>query len=538
MITRTVAELLDGHVILDVEGIDRIYLNAYQPMLQTGGGVVIFFKKHRGATVASTTLMAPMSRAFVDEVERFVERENLEVVRFKKGQRKDNVTKERLKDFKSREGVLYLGIAQEKFGAFRVEKKLNPETGKTFPWLSRSTVMCNQYYFYLIDEDVGPFFIKFSSYFPYTVRVCLNGHEYAKRQLEKKGIAYEALDNGVLACESPQRLQGILDRLDETKIEGVVKKWFARLPHPFTAADRAAGFRYALSVLQLECARTQVFDRPLAGRHLFEEIIRENVDMGRPSQVSLIFNRRVNRRTPGTFRTRVITQGVDPSLHVSYKNSKIKQYFKEGQALRTETTINNTRDFGVGRALRNLPALRAIGFSANRRLLEVEKLTQDCRIGEAIFERITQPQDVEGHHAAALKFGEPRAMALFQSLCLFCLLPEGFRNATLRDVVAPLLGETTEHYKAGKMTYDLRRLRLHGLIEKRPHSHRYEVTPAGLRICLFFTKVYARVLRPGLSQIGERLTAAATPPVATALNRLEQAVAQHIQTAKLTPCEI
>ena len=112
-----------------------------------------------------------------------------------------------------------------------------------------------------------------------------------------------------------------------------MRKWFARLPHPFTPAYQKAGFRYQLSILQAEFARTQVFDRPLSGRYFFEEVIRENLDLGRPNQVSLIFNRRVTRRTPGSFRTRVITEGVTPSLHVSYKWSKIKQYFKGEKGL-------------------------------------------------------------------------------------------------------------------------------------------------------------------------------------------------------------
>jgi hypothetical protein len=368
MIEQNLNELLEEKVTLDVEGIDRLYLNAYQPMLQTGGGVSAFFRNHRGAVVASTILMAPMSKAFVADIHRFAKQNALEVVRFHKGQRKDDETKQRLKHFHQAEGLLYIGVAQEKFGAFRMTKKHNPETGASFPWLHRSTVMCNQYYFYLVDEDFGPLFIKFSSYFPYTARINLNGHEYAKRQLEKEGITYEALDNGVLTCEDPARLQQILDDLNETKIERVVRKWFARLPHPFTPEDRAAGFRYQISILQAEFARTQVFDRPLCGRQLFEEVIRENIDLGRPEKVSLIFDRRITKRTPGRFSTRVITHGVIPTLHVSYKTSKIKQYFKEERALRTETTINNTRDFGVGRLLKNLPALREIGFRAAEKI--------------------------------------------------------------------------------------------------------------------------------------------------------------------------
>jgi len=533
MIEQNLRELLEQKVTLDIEGIDRLYLNAYQPMLQTGGGVSAFFKGHRGAVVASTTLMAPMSKAFVTDIQRFARDNELEMVRFHKGQRKDDETNKRLRDFHQKEGVLYIGVAQEKFGAFRVTRKHNPETGASYPWLYRSTVMCNQYYFYLVDEDFGPMFIKFSSYFPYTARINVNGHEYAKRQLDKAGIAYEALDNGILSCARPKRLQKILDDLDETRIERVVRKWLARLPHPFTAGDHAAGFRYQISILQAEFARTQVFDRPLSGRQLFEEVIRENIDLGRPEKVSLIFDRRITKRTPGRFSTRVITQGVTPTLHVSYKTSRIKQYFKEERALRTETTINNTREFYIGRLLKNLPALRKIGFDANRRLLEVEKISQDCQLGNETFEQVNRPLLVDGQRASALSFGNERVMALFQALCLFTLLPQGFRNADLRTYVAQLMGHSPEQYSPGRMTYDLRRLRLHGIIVRDSGSHRYHVTRQGMRICLFMTKVHHRVIRAGLSQLMDGCPKASRRPVTTAIKQLDHAIDQLVSEAKI-----
>jgi hypothetical protein len=538
MVEQTVGELLENKVVLDLEGIDRLYLNLYQPMLQTGGGVVTFFKGHRGAKVASTTLMSPMSHDFVTAIQAFAKREGVEIVAFARGQRKDEVTRERLSGFAAPEGVLYIGTAQERFWTFRVTKKLNAQTGQRYPWLMRSTVMCNQYYFYLVDEDFGPLFIKFSSYFPYTARICLNGHEYAKRQLAKEGIAFEALDNGVLSCADPPRLQQIMEELSAVKIEALVAKWRARLPDPFTVADHAAGFNPQLSILQAEFSRTQVFDRPLSGRHLFEAVIRENLDLGRPEKVSLIFARRITKRTPGTFHTRVITHGVIPSLHVSYKSSKIKQYFKEGRALRTETTINNTHDFGIGRALKNLPALRATGLAANRRLLEVETLAQDCLLADGVFDQVSHPQVVAGQRAPGLHFDDHRVLALLQVLCLFLTLPEGFRNASMREWMAQALGIPGHAYSPGRMTYDLRRLRLHGLIERLPHSQRYRVTDLGQRVALFFTKVHSRILRPGLSQVFDGCPKAPIRPIATAMRRLDQAFEDLFDQAKLEPCKI
>ena len=191
--------------------------------------------------------------------------------------------------------------------------------------------MVNHYYFYVVDDDFGPLFLKFCSYFPYNAKLCINGHEYLKRQLTKRGIEFEPLDNGILRCADPAATQRLADGLTAARVDALLRKWLAQLPHPFSTHDREQGIRYDISILQAEFARTEVFDRPLSGRVFFEEVLRENLDMGRPDHVQLIFNRRVSRRTPTRHRSRVITDGVIPSLHVDYKHSRIKQYHKEGR---------------------------------------------------------------------------------------------------------------------------------------------------------------------------------------------------------------
>ena len=213
--------------------------------------------------------------------------------------------------------------------------------------------------------------------------------------------------------------------------------------------------------------------------------------------------RRVTKRTPSRFRTRVITHGVDPSLHVDYKRSRIKQYFKEGRALRTETTTNDTYDFGVGRLLGNLGDLETIGFQANRRLLRVERLSHDATLGAARFEQLHRLARIDGQRSPALRFGDPRVQALLAALVAFRLLPRGFDNRQLGALVAPLLGHKPAAWKPGRTTYDLRRLRLRGLIERIPRTRRYRVTHRGLRTALCFHRTYARVLRPALAVLFE-----------------------------------
>jgi len=501
-VPRTVAAILRDHVTLEVEGLDRMYLNAVVPILQSERGIAWFFRDGRGHTFASSALMAPMTRAFVDALEEYARRETIDIVNFEKDQRKDEVAAEYRERFRGEEGVLFIGKAQEKAPVFRTERRRDGKSGVSYAWLYRSSAMVNQYYVYAIDRDFGPFFLKFCSYFPYNAKLCINGHEYVKRQLARRGIRYEALDNGILSCDDPAIAQQICDELSAGKIDGLFRKWLRRLPHPFTRKDRAWGIRYDLSILQAEFSLTQVLDHPVTGRVFFEEVIRENLDIGRPDHVQLIFDRKIlrtgPRATPGRFRTRVITEGVYPSLHIDYKATRIKQYHKEGRALRTETTINNTRDFEIGKRLHNLPALREVGFKANRRLLDVERISHDCSIGEDGFRALQRPRILADQRASALRFGDERVQALLHGLVLFRLLPNGFSNHDLRQRLEPLRARALT---PGAVTYDLRRLRLHGLVRRIPRTHRYQVTEHGLRCALFLTRTYDRLLRPGLSAV-------------------------------------
>ena len=213
-------------------------------------------------------------------------------------------------------------------------------------------------------------------------------------------------------------------------------------------------------MLQAEFSLTQMLDSPVSGRIFFDQLIRDNLDLGRPDRVSLIFGRKIIRKgrraTPGRFRTRVITDGVTPSLHVDYKNSKIKQYHKLGKALRTETTINETADFGVAKGLSHLPELKEIGFTASRRLLDVQRISHDPAEGAAALAALNNPvTSPAGTRTAGMRVTDPRTQALLAALCLFRLLPNGFTNRDLRTCLAPLLGLTPEAMTSGQISYDL-----------------------------------------------------------------------------------
>jgi len=506
-VARTVADVLTQHVTFEVECIDRMFLNVYQPELQYSAGLVGYVHRQLKMPIASTAPLAKISDRFNRAVHRFAESEGIPWVDFVKGQRKDDVMLEHLKRFTPVEGVVFIGRSQEKNTVFRTEKRRHPD-GVSYPWIVKSTGIINQFYFYCVDSDFGPFFLKFSSYFPYNAKLCINGHHWAQRQAAMAGIGFTAMDNAFAAVDDPTALQEICDRLGPVQIQALLDKWLAILPNPFTDTDREAGYRYQLSILQAEFSLTQMLDNPVSGRMFFEQVIRDNLDIGRPDQVSLVFDRRLMRTgpraTPGRFRTRVITEGVTPSLHVDYKHTTIKQYHKEGRALRTETTINDTNDFGIRKGLVNLPALREIGLRANRRLLGVQRLDHDPITGTRDLHSVTDPiTTATGTRVPGLRLGQQRSHALLSAVLTFRLQPDGFTNRDLRGLTADLRGLPPDTVTTGQMTYDLRRLRTHGLISKIPHSHRYQVTDDGLRTAMFLTRVHDRLLPTGLAILAD-----------------------------------
>lgn len=492
----TIKDVLTNKVTLDIECVDRVYLNGYVKNLQMPGGLINFIREQMGFPIPSPMLLAPVSEAFRARVEKFAEEQSLTIVNFARGEAKDETARAHLAKFDKRSGVVLIGKAQEKTSGYTARRK-DHGTKVWFDY-SRREVFVTHYYFYILDAEFGMFFIKICTYFPFDVKVCFNGHEWAKQQLHKERIGFEALSNGFLSCEDPARLQQICYQLNAEKIQALFDHWVEQIPWPLNTEQRAAGYPHLLSIWQMEVSRTQVFRDPEQGWALVENLIRDNLDLGRPDRVSLIFERKVTKATPGEFHTRVLREGVQPTLRIHYKHSALKQYLKEGRALRTEMMFNNTQDFGLTRGLKNFCALFDLGRQYNNRLLEQETLSQDCFLPLQTIQELGQSTIENGQRASALRFADRRVMALLSALAGQSYIPKPLGNRSLRPIVVQLLGAD---YSKAQMTYDLRRLRLKKLIERIGNSHRYRLTDLGIKVVTFFTKLYQRLFRPGLAAL-------------------------------------
>src|SRR5438270_292827 len=415
-------DVLDGHVVLDLQCLDRIYLNGYVPKLQVGGQVVTFLTQHLGNPIPSPALFKQIGDRFREAVRTFAETNGIPVLhlntpdRSRWNDRKVDHVREFI-DNATQPGVVVIVVAQEVQKVFMGYQRPS-ETGAQFGF-DKADRRVTVYYFYILDPTFGLGFIKICSYFPYPLKMWVNGHEWAKRQAAAQGLAFTELANGFATCPDPARLQAICDRLGPAKLQAFFNYWIARIPCPFTRADRLAGYWWQLSMRQIEVSRTLVLDAPRQARAFFEALVADNIGIGRPAVVSMLFARRVQRNTPGIFSTRVFTTG-------------------------TEVRI------------------------------------------------------------------------------------DGFYNRRLCALVAGLLGTT---YTSSQMTYDLRRLRLHGLIRRVPRSNTYLLTTEGMRVALFYTKVHDRLLSP--------LLAAHKPPAPLPLRRalrvIDHCVDSYIDHARIRP---
>jgi hypothetical protein len=528
-------DVLEGHVALEIECVDRLYLNAYVPILQVGGQVVRFLCGHLGHQIPSPALLGPIGNRFRREVKAFAAEREIPILQLRKPERSrwDDRKLDHVRQYldaaerEGRFGVVAIVACQEFQWVLSGRNRATHPNAVSFDFFKEERRV-GIYYFYILDPDFGPGFIKICTYAPWPAKVWLNGHEWAKRQATRAGLAFTALSNGFASCDQPERLQAICDSFGPGHVQAFFDRWITTIPAPLTSEDRAVGYWWELSMRQVEVSRTLVFDAPRRARSFFEALVADNIGIGRPEEVAIVFARQVRKTTREPFGTRVFSTGTEVRIDFRYKHSRVKQYLKDRRALRVETVINKPKDLDVPARLHNLPELIDKARAVNQRLLMIERAGQSCAIGSALFERIHQPHNSGGQRTGALRFGDQRAIALAGALCHVLTAVTGFTNKSLRGLVAGHLGQD---YTQNQMSYDLRRLRLHGLIQRLPHSNTYVLTSEGIRVAVFYTKLQNRLLRPLL----DTNQPPAKIEIRRALTTLEHAVIDYIQAARLAP---
>ena len=478
----------------DYSCFDRILLNGVIQVLQNPACIVGFLKEKRQASRVTPDFFRAISTDYHHFVQALAEQRHVEIVQPPKDVRREEWVEPFYQQLQGQNGIAVILKSRE-----------NARVAVSFPRQGNHIELCNrfvwQYYFYLQDRDFGRMFLRVCPYFPFSARVCLNGHEWLACRLREEDIAFEQCANAFRTCADPARLQELADRFSPAHIEACAHRWLAQLVPFFTDRERRhQGFGYRLFVSQVEYCTNLIFQSRAALDRLHERLLDLNRAIGHPDKIAVIFGRRITKHTDAGLKTQVLDHGLgQPVIRSEYKSSSIKQYARDNLVLRTETTSYHTPDLGVNKGVEHLPELRQTMATANDRYLDVQQDVLETFVDRGQLERLRQPTvSPSGRRMPGLKLDDPRLLAVLQALVCFALLAGRgrFRTTDLHSTAAAALGKTTETYTRGQLRYDLAKLRGKSLVERIAGTQAYRLPSQGYRIAVLYLKLFHRIYAP------------------------------------------
>src|SRR5215469_6881117 len=374
--------------------------------------------------------------------------------------------------------------------------------GKVQNWhLEMKWRWVDQYNFYVNDRHWGPMFVRVCPYFPFSARVCLNQHDWLAQCMRQRGIRFRQSSNAFLSCSDPQALQQLADSLTPDDLIACSQKWLARFTPFFTPAERLhAGVQHRLFFAQTEYCDNLLFRRRAALEALEQRLLDANRTIGQPTKLTIIFGRRITRRHHGKLQSVIEDLNLpNPVLRSHYGHGFIKQYVRDVYNLRTEPATNNVTDYGIGKAVENLPQLQQKLTSLIDRYHDVQQDILETFVDRGQLRTLTQPTVLpNGKRIPGLKLDHPRQLAVMHAFVRFAHLAAGgtFTTAELHPHVLQALGLSAADYKLASLRYDLWKLQAKALIEKISHSRRYQLLPNGYQICVLFLKLFAKLYAP------------------------------------------
>lgn len=358
-----------------------------------------------------------------------------------------------------------------------------------------------QYNFYVNDARWGRMFVRMCPYFPFSARVCLNQHHWLANRLKAEGVDFEKTSNAFLKCRNFDRLQEIADSLTASDLLACGQKWLAAFTPFFTARERKdAGCRHRLFFAQVEYCDNLIFHRRAALDGLGERLLDASRTLGRPDKITTIFGRKITSRYRGKLQTEIEDMHLpNPVVRSHYGNGFIKQYVRDHLILRTEPATNNVNDYGVNKAVENLPKLREKLSSIIDNYQNVQQDILETFVDRGQLRKLAEPTVLPGgKRIPGLRLDHPRQLALMHALVRFAHVAAGsiFTTAELYHEVLDALGCPASKYSLASLRYDLSKLRAKHLVEKLPHSRRYRLLPCGYSVSLIFLKLFERIYAP------------------------------------------
>jgi hypothetical protein len=506
---------------------DRILLHGCIPSFLDGARAQGFFWTYRHIYPVSRDVLYGIVSQYHNWVQNRSRKWKVEIVEKISEERRDNFVKPYFERAQPDQVVVIIK-AREPAGIMVAigDKKKN----KWHLEIKRRWV--DQFNFYLRDAQWGPLFVRVCPYFPFSLRICLNQHNWLAQRMQEVGIGFTQTQNAFRRCQDPDRLQRLADTLSGHDLITCGNKWVRRLVPFFTDQERReGGCWHRLFFAQVEYCDNLIFRARAALDELGERLLDNNRDIGKPNKLTVIFGRRITRRYRGKLQTEIEDLHLgSPAMRSYYKNGLAKHYVRDHDVLRFETATNDVKgDYGINKAVENLAPLREKLQGITERYQNVQQDILETFLDRGELQKLGEPTLLaNGKRIPGLKIDRPRQLALMHSLLRFSHVAAGdtFTTKEVHREAAEALNVSPDKFSLASVRYELSKLRAKGLVEKLPHSRRYRLLPNGYRICLVFCKLFEKIYAPLVAGLlhpypGDRLVAAER---LSQLDRLYQAV--------------
>lgn len=474
---------------------DRILVNGLIQPFQQPERVVGFFGSYRQIYPVSRDVLRDAAEQFHGWVKERAEKWNAPIVEAPKG-RRDEFVEPYFKAAKPDQVVVIIKAREPA----RIMTAIGDRMVNRWH-LQIAERWIVQYNFYVNDRRWGRMFVRMCPYLPFSARVCLNQHHWLANRMREEGIDFEQCSNAFLRCSAPERLQVLADTLSAQDLSSCGRKWLAYFTPFFSERERRqAGCQHRLFFSQVEFCDNLIFYRRAALDKLGERLLDANRTIGQPNKITVIFGRKITKQHRGKLQTEIEDMHLpNPVIRSHYRNGFIKQYVRDHLILRTEAATNNVTDYGVNKAVENLPALRGKLAAIDDNYLDIQQDILETFVDRGQLRRLAQPtHTASGKRIPGLKLDNPRQLAVMHALVRFAQIAAAgtFSTGEIHPHVTATLGPTAERYSLASLRYDLSKLRAKGLVHKLPRSRRYQLPAKGYSVCLIFLKLFDRLGAP------------------------------------------
>ena len=476
----SLAQRFADEISLEYSLIDRMRVRGHVLNLQTITMLRMFFQQVRGVEWIEPQHLQQLTSEFVHFVEQYAELHDIPLITAKPGESHVDQAALYLDRFAEQDKAVYCIIkVQEETSSFvsylpkggtRKERKV-----------ARARRRVNHYYFFIKDPDFGVGnSLRVSSYAPFPVTVCFNGHNFVAQYLTNRNVGFQMRDNMFVAVEDQKVFHRALAALTPRAIERFCDYWVYEVTDWFPSRARRRGFFYRWFLDQVEYSHNLIFRDSDRLNALFGRLLDLGRAIGQPHVIARLFQRKrlQAKRTGGRMQR---TRQEDYVLKAWHKKTYIKQYNKQGVGLRTETSTHDVREFGIKKAIHHLPYLLHCMANCNNRLLRWQDTIDRTTVSSRFLEKLGQPTVREnGQRVPGLNLHNPRTYLILAAVMQFSHVITGFRNHELREYLGRRFGLSPDEYTAAQLRYDLLKLRAKGWIRKLDGKTQYVLTPKGV----------------------------------------------------------